>query len=51
MLAAAAVAAGAALAALGLEREIPAAVRLTPRPRAPVAEARSAAAPAAAETP
>ena len=43
MLAAAAVAAGAALAALALERHLPAAIRLTPRPYAPVAAARGAA--------
>jgi MFS family permease len=49
MLAAAAVAAGAALAAVALERDIPAATRLTPRPRAPVAEGAGAAAHAAAE--
>ena len=48
MLAAAAVAAGAALGALALERHLPAATRLTPRPQAPVAEIRRAAvAPAA----
>jgi hypothetical protein len=44
MLAAAAVAAGAALAALGLESRLPASTRLTPRPRAPLADARAAAA-------
>jgi predicted MFS family arabinose efflux permease len=50
MLAAAVVAAGAAVAALALERHLPAATRLTPRPYAPVAEARGAAvAPAATE--
>ena len=48
LLGTAAVAAGAAVAALGLERHLPAATRLTPRPRPPVAGAgRGAVAPAA----